>query len=221
MQFRRERRLARTESAVKPDDHQAHVIRTILGLAGGTVSHLASAELLQLSLRLQGRTSGAPGRPAEAGLAGCAGTCTERVNERGVCCGAGDDGDSRRRWVGSSAHSSCAVAHRRGPLPTAVRPRTPPRHTPAVTHRGSCDPRDRSIRLSRARYASRLVKGDRDRTGTPRIVGSAPPASTVLRIPLRGTHLRRAVDPGSSADPAGLTARARPEARPEMRATNL
>jgi SNF2 family DNA or RNA helicase len=30
---------------------------------------------------------------------------------------------------------------------------------------------------------------------------SAPPASTVLRIPLRGTRLRRAVDPGSSADP--------------------
>ena len=32
---------------------------------------------------------------------------------------------------------------------------------------------------------------------------------------LRGTRLRRAVDPGASADPAGLTARARPEARPE------
>jgi hypothetical protein len=44
--------------------------------------------------------------------------------------------------------------------------------------------------------------------------GSAPPASTVLRIPLRGTRLRRAVDPGASAVPAGLTARARPKARP-------
>jgi hypothetical protein len=32
-------------------------------------------------------------------------------------------------------------------------------------------------------------------------------------------RLRRAVDPG--ADPAGLTARARPEARPETRAANL
>jgi len=51
--------------------------------------------------------------------------------------------------------------------------------------------------------------------------GSAPPASTVLRIPLRGTRLRRAVDPGASADPAGLTARARPEARPDRRAANL
>jgi hypothetical protein len=45
--------------------------------------------------------------------------------------------------------------------------------------------------------------------------GPAPPASTVLRIPLRETRLRRAVDPGASTGPAGLTARARPEARPE------
>ena len=51
--------------------------------------------------------------------------------------------------------------------------------------------------------------------------GAAPPASTVLRIPLRGTRLRRAVDPGASAGPAGLTARARPKARPDSRAANL
>ena len=58
--------------------------------------------------------------------------------------------------------------------------------------------------------------------GTSRIVRAGPPpASTVLRIPLRGTRLRRAVDPGASASPAGLTARARPEARPEGRAANL
>jgi len=35
------------------------------------------------------------------------------------------------------------------------------------------------------------------------------------------TRLRRAVDPGASADPAGLTARARPKARPEAHAANL
>src|SRR5262249_5743872 len=51
--------------------------------------------------------------------------------------------------------------------------------------------------------------------------GLAPPASTVLRIPLRGTRLRRAVDPGASASPAGLTARARPEARPNGRAAHF
>ena len=60
-------------------------------------------------------------------------------------------------------------------------------------------------------------------TGAERraLSGSAPPASTVLRIPLRGTRLRRAVDPGASASPAGLTARARPKARPERRTANL
>jgi len=60
-------------------------------------------------------------------------------------------------------------------------------------------------------------------TGSERraLSGSAPPASTVLRIPLRGTRLRRAVDPGASAGPAGLTARARPKARPDSRAANL
>src|SRR5690242_15951372 len=57
-------------------------------------------------------------------------------------------------------------------------------------------------------------------TGSERraLSGLAPPASTVLRIPLRGTRLRRAVDPGASASPAGLTARARPKARPGRRA---
>ena len=33
--------------------------------------------------------------------------------------------------------------------------------------------------------------------------GLAPPASTVLRIPLRGTRLRRAVDPGDLCQPSG------------------
>jgi hypothetical protein len=33
--------------------------------------------------------------------------------------------------------------------------------------------------------------------------GLAPPASTMLRIPLRGTRLRRAVDPGDLCQPSG------------------
>jgi hypothetical protein len=33
--------------------------------------------------------------------------------------------------------------------------------------------------------------------------GLASPASTVLRIPLRGTRLRRAVDPGDLCQPSG------------------
>ena len=43
----------------------------------------------------------------------------------------------------------------------------------------------------------------------------------MLRIPLRGTRPRRAVDAASPAARAGPTARARPEARPGMRAANL
>jgi hypothetical protein len=40
--------------------------------------------------------------------------------------------------------------------------------------------------------------------------GSVPPASTVPRIPLRGTRLRRAVDPGPSTGPSGPDGGARP-----------
>jgi hypothetical protein len=40
--------------------------------------------------------------------------------------------------------------------------------------------------------------------------GAAPPASTVLRIPLRGTRLRRAVDPGDRCGPWGQEERAVP-----------
>ena len=44
---------------------------------------------------------------------------------------------------------------------------------------------------------------------------------TASRLCSARTRLRRAVDPWPNADPAGLTARARPEARPEARAANL
>jgi uncharacterized protein with GYD domain len=54
------------------------------------------------------------------------------------------------------------------------------------------------------------------------VYGSAPPASTVLRIrAARGRACGAPLTPETSADPAGLTARARPEARPERRAANL
>jgi hypothetical protein len=44
--------------------------------------------------------------------------------------------------------------------------------------------------------------------------GLAPTTSTVLRIPPRRTHLRRAVGPGDLCQPNGLMARTRPEAGP-------
>ena len=37
---------------------------------------------------------------------------------------------SRRRWRGSLAGASSAIAHRLGPLPAAPSPRTPPPRTP-------------------------------------------------------------------------------------------
>jgi hypothetical protein len=45
---------------------------------------------------------------------------------------------------------------------------------------------------------SRLTKPERRA-----LSGLAPPASTVLRIPLGGTRLRRAVDPGDLCQPSG------------------
>jgi hypothetical protein len=99
-------------------------------------------------------------------------------------------------------------------------PRTRPQTVPAVT------PQSRATRAgpgreARAECADRRMKITA--TGPERRALSrlAPPASTVLRTPLRRTRLRRAVDPGASASPAGLTARARPQARPERRAANL
>jgi hypothetical protein len=59
-----------------------------------------------------------------------------------------------------------------------------------------------------------LAPGGESQSGLPECRAwyeAAPPGSTVLRIAFRAT---RAVDPGVSAAPAGLTARARPKARP-------
>ena len=69
----------------------------------------------------------------------------------------------------------------------------------------------------------RRCREDVARSGPERraLSGPIPPASAVLGIPLRGTRLRRAVDPGASTSPLGPTARAKPKARPETRAANL
>jgi hypothetical protein len=50
-----------------------------------------------------------------------------------------------------------------------------------------------------------MSREDVTAAGTVRraLSGLAPPASTVLRIPLRGTRLRRAVDPGDLCPSSG------------------
>jgi hypothetical protein len=67
------------------------------------------------------------------------------------------------------------------------------------------------------------AEGRRHRAGTPRIARVGPSSLNGASHPaLRAdAPAARTVDPGVSADPAGLTARARPEARPETHAANL
>jgi hypothetical protein len=64
-------------------------------------------------------------------------------------------------------------------------------------------------------------KGHRVRAETPRIVRAGP--SSVKGAPTARRLLAQAqtLDPGASASPAGLTARARPKARPDKRTANL
>ena len=92
-------------------------------------------------------------------------------------------------------------ALRRGELPRTAPPvtgclRSPPYPLPRP-------PAPRPGRQHRAKCADR--RKDVIATGPERraLSGLAPPTSTMLRIPLRGTRLRRAVDPGDLCQPSG------------------
>jgi hypothetical protein len=85
-----------------------------------------------------------------------------------------------------------------------------PRTASPVT--GRCGPRriplprpaaPRPGRQRRAEHASRRENVTASGPERRALSGLAPPASTVLRIPLRGTRLRRAVDPGDLCQPSG------------------
>ena len=106
---------------------------------------------------------------------------------------------------GRKPYGAAAAAHG---TPVTGRLRSPPYPAAAPVSSMARPSTSRRVRQSPEECHSR-------RAGTPRIVRPGPPTSTVLRIPLRGTRPRRAVDPGASASPAGLTARARPKARPK------
>ena len=122
-------------------------------------------------------------------------------------------GSFARALPGGSPTGAAAVAH--GCPATGRRP------VPAVTAADAA-PReqDQAVMLASGASVAR-AKVQSPVLERRALSGPVPPASTVLRIPLRGTRLRRAVDPGASTGPAGLTARARPEARPGARAANL
>ena len=102
-------------------------------------------------------------------------TSTESVTERGVLRH-GDGGwwGALAAGAGSLAASSCAIAHRRGPLPAAPMPRirpqpAPRRNAPWVTRSASWPGRS-----SRAKCAKRRMKGHSHGDGTPRIVRAGP-----------------------------------------------
>ena len=109
---------------------------------------------------------------------------------------------SRRCGAAASLAPFRAVALRARRLPRTAPPppaaTSPRRNVPGAARRE----RVTAVR-HRARCAGRRAK---DRLTVPErraLSGSAPPASTVLRIPLRGTRLRRAVDPGDLCRPSG------------------
>jgi hypothetical protein len=179
-------------------------------------------DLLQLSLQLQGHASGAPSRSARAMLAEDTWDVHEEsLNDPGKCrATAARVVGVSPQVAGQPARASSAEAHRRGPLPAAPLPRArrsraPPLRTVGRAFRASCPGR-------RATCADRPAKGHSHRAGTPRIVRLGPSSLNGAPRPrCARTRLRRAVDPGDLCRPAGLTARARPQARPEARAANL
>jgi hypothetical protein len=81
---------------------------------------------------------------------------------------------------------------------------TPGDRPPAVPAVFRCRARQHHGRtVSFAQTAPEVVRRNSDRADAAHYPGRAPPASTVLRIPLRGTRLRRAVHPGDLCRPSG------------------
>ena len=151
---------------------------------------------------IQGRTFGAPGLTALAGE-----QCGRRKRSRGRTArvtrrrGPGVHPGSRRCGAAVFAASfgrkpyGAATAARGGPgdRPPAV---------PAVSRCRARQHHGQTVTL--VPDAPIAMRCHRNRAGAmPRIVRAGPSSLTVLRIPLRGTRLRRAVDPGDLCQPSG------------------
>ena len=158
--------------------------------------------MLQLPLRFQGRTFGAPGLTAPAANSRDG---REQLGEK-----SGQGGPPKAAGVHPGTRRCGAAA---SPRPSDASPtaRRLPRTAPPVTGRlrsppyPAAAPASTTTRRSTARQGAPIA-GEMSRgTGPERraLSGLAPPASTVLRIPLRGTRLRRAVDPGDLCQPSG------------------
>jgi hypothetical protein len=146
---------------------------------------------------------------------------TESVNERGSAA------PQRPGVLGTLAAgggaawpaSSCAIAHRRGPLPTAPMPRTPPQRAPRRNAPWACAPRAGRAGCRAPGVPIAGLKGHKRRAGTPRIVRVGPSTRKGTRRSFLTASQKASSGPtlarGATADPAGLTARARPKARPD------
>jgi hypothetical protein len=180
-------------------------------------------ELLQLSLRLQGRTFGAPGLTARTVLREQA-----RATE-GEQSGREDRREAARvAGVSPLRGGSFAASFGRGPyVRGGCRARHPRHRPPPVPAATSPEPRGASWsgRQAACRCASRREKGQLTGAGTPRIVRVGPSTRKGTRRSFLTASQKASSGPtlarGATADPAGLTARARPEARPRVRAANL
>ena len=128
---------------------------------------------------------------------------------------------------GSAGSRRCGAAASPRPPDRALSPRLPrtaPRHrpqpVPAATSRcraartGQCHQGARQMRRSPTERPAH-------RAGTPRIVRDCPSGAKSAPAARRLLRKRRPLTSEASAAPAGLTARARPKARPEMSAANL
>jgi hypothetical protein len=179
--------------------------------------------LLQLSLRFQGRTFGAPGRPAQADLARDAGDAHGEHERAGRCRAVAvrNVGDPRRRWRAAWPASSCAMAHRRGPLPAAPMPRTPPQHRPRRNAPWVKRSASWPGRSSRAQCADRRMKASSPGRNAAHCPGWPLQPQRCFASRYAGRACGAPLTLETSASPAGLTARARPEARPRARAANL
>jgi len=95
--------------------------------------------------------------------------------------------------AGRKPYSAAAAAHG-GPVIDRCGPRRIPLPRPPAPRPG------RWLRAGCAGSQAKITASGAERRA---LSGLAPPASTVLRIPLRGTRLRRAVDPGDLCQPSG------------------
>jgi hypothetical protein len=121
--------------------------------------------------------------------------------------GQGDPPWAARVHPGSRRYGAAASPRPSDASPTA---RRLPRTAAPVTGRLRSPPYPAAAPASttaRPMTSRRVRRSPENATATGperrALSGLAPPASTVLRIPLRGTRLRRAVDPGDLCQPSG------------------